>query len=125
MLQRNQVFARFEGIEHGLFGLELFGGVVGRLDGQADAAVTFVDFDDPRRDLLTDFEDVLDLIDAIFADLRDVHEAIDVMAQADEGAEAGQLRDVAGDQVPDLVIFVDVGPWVFGDLFDADGNTLI
>jgi hypothetical protein len=52
MLQRDQIFARFQGIEHGLLGLELFGRVIGGLDGEADAAVRLVDLDDARGDFL-------------------------------------------------------------------------
>src|SRR5256885_1919424 len=125
VLQRHQVLARFERIEHGLLGLELFRRVVGRLDRKPDAAVTFVDLDDARGDFLADLEHVLDLIDALFADLRDVHEAINVMLQADKRAEARQLRDFAADEITDLVILVDVRPGVFGKLFDPDRNALV
>ena len=50
------------------------------------------------------------LSDALFADLRDVDQAVNVMLQADERAEAGELGDFAGDEVADLVELVDVAP---------------
>ena len=73
----------------------------------------------------SDLEHVLDLVDALFADLGDVDEAIDVVLQANERAEAGELGDLAGDEVADLVILVDVRPRIFGELFDADGDALV
>ena len=94
----------------GLLGLELLVGVVGGLDGQADAALAPVDLDDAGGDFLADLEHVLDLVHALLADLRDVDEAVDLVLQADEGAEAGELGDLAGDEVADLVELVDVLP---------------
>ena len=46
---------------------------------------------------------VLDLVHAVFADLRDVDEAVDVVGELDEGAEAGDLGDLALDEIADLV----------------------
>src|SRR6187401_516093 len=54
-----------------------------------------------------------------------MHEAIDVMLQADKRAEARELRNLAGDEIPDFVIFVDVAPRIFAELLDADRNTLV
>ena len=125
MLQRNQVFARLEGVEHGLLGLELFGRVVGGFDGEADAALALVDLDDARGDVLIDLEHVLDLVHAVFADLADVDEAVDVMLQADEGAEARELGDLAGNEIADLVVFVDVGPGIFGELLEPERDPLV
>ena len=110
VLQRNQVFAGLERVEDGLLGLELFVGVVGGLDRQTDAAFALVDLDHAGGHFLADLEHVLDLVHALFADLGDVHEAIDVVLQADERAEAGQLGDLAGDEIADLVELVDVAP---------------
>jgi hypothetical protein len=71
-----------------LFGLELLLRVVGRLDRETDSAIALVDLDHASSDFLANFEHVLDFINALFADLRDVHQAVDVVLQADEGAEA-------------------------------------
>ncbi len=84
--------------------------VVGRLDGQTDAAFALVNLDDAGGDFLADLEHVLDLLHALLADLRDVDQAVNVVLQADERAEAGELGDVAGDEVADLVELVDVLP---------------
>ena len=47
------------------------------------------------------------------------------MLQADEGAEAGQLGDFAGDQVADLVELVDVVPRIFAELLQAERDALV
>src|SRR5206468_5615062 len=49
-----------ERIEHGLLCFELFSGVIGGFDREPDSPISLVDFDDPRRDILADLEDVLD-----------------------------------------------------------------
>src|SRR5882672_2088025 len=125
MLERDEVFAGLQGVEHGLLGLELFVGIGGGLDGKADAAVRLVNLDDARGDFLADLEHVLDFIHAILADLRDVDEAVNLMLQADECAEAGELGDLAGDEVADLVELVDVAPGIHAELFDADSDALV
>ena len=112
VLESDEVFARLQGVKRGLLGLELLVGVVGGFDGQADAAVALVDLDDAGGDFLADLEDVLDLVDAFLADLGDVDQPVDFMLQADEGAEAGQLGDIAGDEVADFVELVDAFPRV-------------
>ena len=73
----------------------------------------FVDLDDAGRDVLVHLEHVLDLVHAVFADLRDVDEAIDIVLEADEGAEAGELGDLAADEIADFVELVDVRPGIF------------
>ncbi len=70
---------------------QFFLGVVRGLDRETDAALDFVDLDDARFDFLADLEHVLDLVDVIFAELRDVDEAVDVVLQLHERAEAGEL----------------------------------
>src|SRR6266571_3264682 len=125
VLEGDEVFARFQGIEDGLFRFQLLLGIIGGFDREADPAVGLVDLDDARGDFLAHLEDVLDFLDAIFADLRDVDQAIDVMLQANESAEAGQLGDLAGNEVADLVKLVDVAPRVLGELFDSDRDALV
>src|SRR5438874_6533 len=125
MLQRDQVFTRFQGIERGLFGLELLAGVIRGFNGKADTPVRFVDLDDARSYFLPDFKHVLDLVHALFTDLRDVDQAVNFMLQADECAEARQLRNISGDQIADLVKLVDALPWVLRQLFDADRDALV
>ena len=110
VLEGDEVFARLQSVERGLLGLQLLVRVVGGLDGEADAPVALVNLDDARGDFLADLEHVLDLVHALLADLRDVDQAVNFVLQADERAEAGQLGDVAGDEVADLVELVDALP---------------
>ena len=92
------------------FALEFFLGIVGGLDRETDAALDLVDFDDPRFDLLADLENVFHLGDVIFAELRDMDEAIDVILQLHKRAKAGELGYLAVDEIADLVFLVDVLP---------------
>jgi hypothetical protein len=69
-----------------------------------------VNLDDARGDVLTDLEHVLDLVHALFADLRDVNETIDVVLESDERSEARELGDLAGDEIADFVELVNVAP---------------
>src|SRR5581483_11010510 len=125
VLQSNKIFAGFESIQSSLFGFELLAGVGRGLDGEPDAPVRFVDFNDAGRDFLADLEDVLDLIDALFADLGDVDQPVNLVLQADERAEAREFGDLAGDQVADLIIMIDVAPRIDSELLDADRDALI
>src|ERR1019366_9046327 len=68
VLEGDEVFARLQRVERGLLGFELVGRVVGGLDGQADTPVALVNLDDARGDFLVNLEDVLDLVNALFAD---------------------------------------------------------
>ena len=83
--------------------------VVDGLDGKADAALHLVHLDDAGFDFVADLEHVLDLGHVVFAELADVHEAVDVVLELHEGAEAGDLRDLALDEVADLEAVVDLG----------------
>ena len=86
---------------------QFFFGVIRGLDRETDAALDFVHLDDARFDFLTDLEHVFDLGDVIFAQLRNVNEAIDVVLQLHERAEARQLCYLAVDQIADLVFLID------------------
>ena len=107
------------------FALEFFFAVIRGLDRETDAALDLVDLDDAGFDFLADLEDVLDLVDVIFADLRDVDEAVDVVLQLHERAEAGELGDLAVDEVADLVVRVDVLPRIVAQLLDAEADALV
>ena len=125
MLQRHQVFARLEGVEHGFLLLELFLGVVGRLDREANAAIRPVDLDHAGRHFLAHIEDVLDFLDPLLADLADMHQAVDVVIEPNERSKAGELGNLALDEVADLVQFSDLVPRVIVKLLDADGDALV
>jgi hypothetical protein len=102
VLQGHQVFARLEGVEHGLLGLQLLRRVVGGLDRQADAALAAVDLDHARGDFLADLEHVLDLVDALLADLRDVHQAVDVVLQPTKAPKLASLVTLPVTRSPTL-----------------------
>src|SRR5471030_2022495 len=122
---RAELFARLEGLVVFLLTLDLFRRVIGGLDGEADAALRLVDLDDAGGNFLADLEHFLDLLDAIVADLRDVHQAVDFVGKLDEGAEAGHFADLAGDEVADLVAALDRFPRIVGEMFQAQRNALV
>ena len=98
--------------------------VVGSLDREANPALVFVDLDHAGFDFSTFIEDVLDLFNALFAHLRDVHEAVDVVVEFDERTIAGDLGYLALDHVADLEVRFDLIPWIRGELLHAERNTL-
>ena len=61
---------------------------------QANLALA-VDRDDLHLDLVALLEHVLDALDALVRDLGDVHEAVGVRQDLDEGAEVGDALDDA------------------------------
>ena len=69
MLERNQIFTRFEGVQCGLFGFQLLVRVIGRLDAETDSPIAFVDLNHASGHFLADFEHVFDLVHALFTDL--------------------------------------------------------
>src|SRR5438045_3281296 len=122
MLECHQVLAGLQGVQSCLLSLELFVRVVGSLDGQANTAVSLINLNDARIDFLAHLEDVFDLINPVLADLRDMDQAIDLMLQPHKRSEAGKLRDIAGDQVANLVELINVFPRISAKLFDTDRN---
>src|SRR5690606_14224645 len=81
------------------------GGValVGLLQRQRDPATLEVDVDDLDHDVLADRDDLLGNLDVALGQLRDVHQALDAVLDADEGTERHQLGDLARHDLPDLV----------------------
>ena len=67
-----------------------------------------VDLDDAGGDFVADLEHVLDLLDALLADLGDVDQTFELVGQLDERAERGELDDLAFDEVAHLVTLLDV-----------------
>ena len=125
LVETDHVFSRTQGIECFGFLAESFLAVVGSFDREADAALSFVHLDDAGFDFLTDFEHVLDFLDTVFADLRDVHEAVDVVLELDEGSEVGEFCDGAFDEIADAETAVDFLPRIGVDLFDAETDALV
>ena len=95
------------------FFAQFFFRIVGGFDRQSDAALDFVHLDDARFDFLADLEHVFHFRDVIFAQLRDMHEPVDVVLQLHERAEAGELGHFAFHQITDLVFLIDVLPRIF------------
>ena len=54
-----------------------------------------------------------------------MYQAVDVVLQPDERAEAGELGDFAVDEVTDLVQLVDLVPRILRELLDANGDALV
>ena len=125
LFQPHHVLARTQVVERLALALEVFLAVVRRLDRQTDAALGLVHLDHARLDLLADLEDVLDLRHVVLAQLRDVHQPVDVVLELHERAEARQLRDLARDQIADLVLRVDVLPRVAVELLHAQADALV
>ena len=102
VLQGHKVLAGFERIEDSLLGFELFGGVIGGFDRETDATISLVNLDDPRRDILADLEDVLDLIHALLTHLGDMDQAIDVVLQATNAPKLASLVTLPVTRSPTL-----------------------
>jgi hypothetical protein len=81
LFQSDHVFAGAEGVERFDFPAEFVLGVVCSLDREADAAFRGVHLDHASFHFLADFQDVLHLGHVFLADLRDVHETVDVRAR--------------------------------------------
>jgi hypothetical protein len=105
--------------------LEYLARVVRGLDGEAEAALLAVDLDDAGGDLLAGLEHVLDLLDALLADLRDVHETVDVVLELHEGAEAGDLGDGALTTSPILKKASMSDHGSVGELLHAEADALL
>ena len=88
MLEGHEVLAGLQLVELFLFLFDLFLIILSSLDGQANAAVGAVDLDHGLTRI--DIQHVLDLVHAL-ADLRNVHEAVHVVFQADEGPKLASL----------------------------------
>ena len=61
----------------------------------------------------------------ILTQLGDMHEAIDVVLQLHESAEAGQFGYFAIHQIADLVFLIDRPPWIFAQLFNPKTDSLV
>src|SRR5688500_9920819 len=52
-------------------------------------------------------------------------QTINIVLEANESSETRELRHLARDEITDFVIFVDVRPWIFGELFETERNALV
>ena len=76
----------------------------GLLDRQADPAALEVEVDDLDPQLLARGDDLLGQVDVVRRHLRDVHQALDAVADLDERTERHQLGDPAVDELADPVV---------------------
>ncbi len=120
MFEGHEIFAGLELVQLLGCALELIFVVLGGLDGEADSAVALVDLNDARFDFLADLEGAFDFLHALFADLRNVHESVHFIFQPHKRAEAGELGDLAGDEIAHFVNGIDLIPRIVAELFDAD-----
>ena len=73
------------------------------LERERDAATLEVDVDDLDEDLFADRHDLLGELDVLARELRDVHEALDAVCDADERTERNELGDLARCDLADRV----------------------
>src|SRR5438552_2424148 len=124
-LQADHIFAGFQSVERLGLASQLLFRVVRRLDRKTDSSFDFVDFNDSSFDFLADFKNIFDLGDMILAQLRDVNQAIDIVLQLDESAEARELSYLTVDQVANFVFLIDVFPWILGQLLNSETDPLV
>src|ERR1700751_2815345 len=60
-----------------------------------------------------------------FAQLRDVHQPVDIVLELYEGTEASELSDFSVNQITNLVFLVDLFPRVGLELLDTQADPLI
>src|SRR6478736_700747 len=77
--------------------------LVGLLERQRDPAPVQVDVDDLDHAVVADLHDLLRDLDVALGQLRDVHQALDALLDADERAERHQLGDLARHDLADRV----------------------
>src|SRR6478672_1365953 len=118
-------FARTQVVERFRLALELFLGIIRRLDRETDPALDLVHLDDTGFHFLADLEHVLHFRDVILAELGNVNEPVDVVLQLHERTEARQLRDLALHEIADLVFRIDLFPRIVAQLFNAEADPLV
>jgi hypothetical protein len=61
----------------------------------------------------------------IFAQLRDVHETVNIVLQLHKRSEAGELGYFSFHQIADLIFLIDRLPRIFGQLFNPEADPLV
>lgn len=90
---------------------------------EADTTVVDVDIEDNSIDGLADVDDFGGVFDAFGPrHLGDVDETFDAFFDLDESAVIGEANDFAGDAGCGWIASFGVVPWVFGDLFESEGD---
>ena len=97
----------------------------GLLDRQADPTALQVDVDDLHPQLLAGGDDLLGQVDVVRRHLRDVDEALDAVADLDEGAEGHELGDPAVDELADVVRARELLPGVGLGRLEREADALL
>ena len=109
----------------GFESLELFIAHRHSADRKTDTALAAIDLDNAGFDFLTDFESVLDLLDALIGDLGDVNETVNTILELDERTERSDLGDFALNGGADRVLRGDVAPGIGLGLLEAEQFKII
>ena len=105
------------------FVANLFVGPIDASTRKTDLAFVAVDSQDFDFDFIADFDDFLWVLNLIIGEFRDMKETFEVVFQADEDTEVGDLGDFATDELPRLVLLWDAGvPWIVVELFHPTCN---
>ena len=78
--------------------------LLGLLEAQSQAMALRVERDDLQLEVLALVNDIARMGDALVGQLADVDQALETIADADEGAEVDELRDRSVDDVADLEV---------------------
>ncbi len=90
---------------------------------QAEAVLLGVDFEDDDVDFLAVMDEVGRMFDLLGpAEVADVDKAVDAFFQFHEDAEVGEVADNAGVAAAYAVFLIDIEPWVWHELFDAEAH---
>src|SRR6202165_1674009 len=92
------------------------------LEREADAAPAPVGLEHPHLQLLSDLDDILGVFDVLPGQLRNVQQALDTVADLEEGAVLLDLCDLALDDGAGREALLDVIPGVLSQLAKAEGD---
>src|SRR5690606_19386032 len=95
------------------------------LDGQGDLAVDWVDGDHLGLVVFAHIHHLARILDALVGQLTDVNETLDAIFDLGEGAELGQLGDLAVDDTPWREAGRQGLPGVWGELLDTQAEALV
>ena len=70
-------------------------------------------------------ENVFDLGHALFGDLGNMDEAVELSFKLNKGTKAGDFADGSFDHLTDLESSLDLFPGIFGKLFESERDSLV
>src|SRR5260221_3636076 len=95
------------------------------LHAERHLALVRVHVDDLHVQLVAFLDHVARVLDALVAQLADVHQALDAGLDLHEGAEVGNLGDLALHAAADRVLGRQFRPWIRMELLDAEAEPLV